>query len=134
MAKVLLDSASHHIFKTDQLAKRLKLTPEQKELVSTFAAKTPQQVNTSVVRFNLITKDHANGMNKITGPIQRGPIQPSDLESITPEKIFDTIPKAVNFDLLIRSDCFWTNFSVEKVTLPSGFLQGLDISLQESTS
>jgi len=44
--------------------------------VSTFAAKTPQQVNTFVVHFNLITKNksclqlHADVINKITDPIQ----------------------------------------------------------------
>ena len=88
MAKVLLDSASHRTFITDQLAKKLKLTCDREELlsVSTFAARTPQQVNTFVVHFNVITKNnsclplHANVINKITGPIQRGPIQPSDLE------------------------------------------------------
>ena len=44
--------------------------------MSTFAVKTPQQVNTYVVHFNLITKNksclqlHADVINKITDPIQ----------------------------------------------------------------
>ena len=44
MAKVLLDSASHRTFITDQLAKKLKLTCDREELlsVSTFAARTPR--------------------------------------------------------------------------------------------
>ena len=63
--------------------------------MSTFAAKTPKDVDTYVVNFNLITKDQsvlqlsANVINKITGPIQREPLQPSDLKfllSISPEK------------------------------------------------
>ena len=134
MVKVLLDSASHRTFMTDQLAKRLKLTSERKELlsVSTFAAKTPQQVNTFVVHFNLITKNksclqlHANVINKITGPIQRGPIQSSDLDflsSISPDRMADTVPRdtePVNVDLLIGSDYFWTIVGTEKLTLPSG--------------
>ncbi|XP_065891574.1 uncharacterized protein [Dysidea avara] len=134
MAKVLLDSASHRTFITDQLAKKLKLTCDREELlsISTFAARTPQQVNTFVVHFNVITKNnsclplHANVINKITGPIQRGPIQPSDLEfllSISPEKMADTVPKdvePVNVDLLIGSDYFWTILGTEKLTLPSG--------------
>ena len=97
-AKVLLDSAIHHTFMTDKLAKRLKLKAQQKELlsVSTFAAKNPQDFNTYVVHFNLVTKDnsllplHANVVHKITGPIQRGPLQSSDLEfllSVSPEKM-----------------------------------------------
>ena len=77
MVKVLLNNASHHTFMTDQLAKKLKLILELKELlfVSTFAAKTPQQVKAFVVHFNVIAKDnylclslYANMINKITGP------------------------------------------------------------------
>ena len=97
MARVLLDSASHRTFMTGKLATQLKLKPQQRELlsVSTFAAKTPKDVDTYVVNFNLITKDQsvlqlsAYVINKITGLIQRGPLQPSDLEillSISPEK------------------------------------------------
>ena len=39
---------------------------------------------------------HANVVHKITGPIQRGSLQLSDLEfllSISLEKIADTVPK-----------------------------------------
>ena len=82
---------------TEKLAKQLKLQPQHKELLSvlTFGAKNPQDVDTYVVKFNLITKDksplqlHANVVHKITGSIQRGPLQSSDLEfllSISPEK------------------------------------------------
>ena len=69
---------------------------------------------------------HANVVHKITGPIQRGPLQSSDLEfllSISPEKTADTIPKnsePTNIDLLIGSDYFWNILGTEKVTLPSG--------------
>jgi len=56
LAKVLLDSASHRTFMTDRLAKQLKLNPQQKEIlsVSTFAARSPQDVSTYVVHFNLL--------------------------------------------------------------------------------
>ena len=81
-ARFLLDSASHGTFMTGKLATRLKLKPQQRELlsVSTFAAKTPKDVDTYVVNFNLITKDQsvlqlsAIVIDKITGPIQRGAI------------------------------------------------------------
>ena len=65
-----------------------------------FGAKNVQDVDTFVVDFNLMTKDdsslqlHANVVHKITSPIQRGPLQSSDLEfllSVSPEKMADTI-------------------------------------------
>ena len=76
-ARFLLDSVSHRTFMTGKLATQLKLKPQQRELlsVSTFAAKTPKDVDTYVVNFNLITKDQsvlqlsAIVINKITGPI-----------------------------------------------------------------
>ena len=47
MARVLLDSASHHTFMTGKLATQLKLKPQQGELlsVSTFPAKTSKDVD-----------------------------------------------------------------------------------------
>jgi len=50
--------------------------------VSTFAAKTPQQANTFVVHLTknkLCLQLHANVINEITSPIQKCPIQSSDL-------------------------------------------------------
>ena len=104
------------------------------EMVSvlTFGAKNPYDVDTYVVNFNVMTKDnsplplHANVVNKIIGPIQRGPLQSADLEflvSISSEKMADTVPETsepVNIDLLIGSDYFWNILGTEKVTLPSG--------------
>ena len=133
MARVLLDSASHRTFMTEKLAKELKLQTKCKEMlsVSTFGAKNPYDVDTYVVNFNVMTKDnlplplHANVVNKITGPIQRGPLQSADLEflvSISSERMADTVPKTsepVNIDLLIGSDYFWNILGTEKVTLPS---------------
>ncbi|XP_065883107.1 uncharacterized protein [Dysidea avara] len=100
MAKVLLDSANHRTFITDQLAKKLKLTCDREELlsVSTFAARTPQQGPNTAIRFRVLL-------------------------SISPEKMADTVPKdvePVNVDLLIGSDYFWTILGTEKLTLPSG--------------
>ena len=118
---------------TGRLATQLKLKPQQRELlsVSTFAAKTPKDVDTYVANFNLITKDQsvlqlsANWINKITGPIQRGPLQPSDLESllISPEIMADPVPSTSepsNVDLLIGFDYFWSILETEKLILPSG--------------
>lgn len=132
-AKVLLDSASHRTFMTDRLAKQLQLNSQRKETlsVSTFAARGPREVNTYVVHFNLVTKDgsclplHANVISQITGPIQRGPLQSSDMDFllvISVDKLADSIPgdsKADSVDLLIGSDYFWTIVGLEKLTLPS---------------
>ena len=55
----------------------------------------------------------ANVVHKITSPIQRGPLQSSNLDillSVSSEKMADTVPKTlepVNIDLLIESDYFW---------------------------
>ena len=63
--------------------------------MSTFGAKNPCDVDTYVVNFNAMSKDnsplplHAYVVNKITGPIQRGPLQSAYLEflvSISSEK------------------------------------------------
>jgi len=86
--KVLLDSASHRSFTTERLAKQLQLTSQYKEVlsVSAFAARKPQEVSMYVVEFNVITKNkacmhfHTNVVEQRTGPIQRGPLQPADLE------------------------------------------------------
>ena len=118
MARVLLDSVSHCTFMTEKLAKELKLQSEHKELlsVSTFGNKNPKDVDTYV----------ANVVRKITGSIQRGPLQSSDLDfllSVSPGKIADTVPRtleSVNIDLLIGSDYFWNILGTEKITLPSG--------------
>jgi len=81
---VLLDSGSHRSFITERLAKQLQLTSQFEESlsVSTFAARKPHDVSIYyVVEFNVITKNksclhfHANVIEQITGPIQRGPLQ-----------------------------------------------------------
>ena len=81
-ANLLLDSASQRIFMTDRLAKQLKLPSQQKEslLISTFGDKRPQNLDTYVVKFTIVTQEtppivlHANVLPQITGPIQRGPL------------------------------------------------------------
>ena len=136
LVKVLLDSASHRSFMTEKLAKQLQLTPQYRESlsVSTFAARKPRDVSTYVVEFNVITKDkccihfHANVIEQITGPIQRGPLQPADMDflrSISNDRLADSIPTVGNsepyaVDLLIDSDYFWSVVGTEKIVLPSG--------------
>ena len=89
-------------------------------------------MSTYVVEFNVITKDkccmhfHANVIEQITGPIQRGPLQPADvdfLRSISTDRLADSTvgnsePYAV--DLLIGLDYFWSVVGMEKIVLPSG--------------
>ena len=83
-----MDSASQRTFVTEQLAKQLQLPLQQKELlsISTFGGKGPEGFNTYVVQFGIITKEgslitlSANVLQQITRPIQRGPLQGSDLE------------------------------------------------------
>ena len=87
-ACILLDSASQRTFMTEKLAKQLNLPSERKETLSilTFGSQGPQSIDTYVVHFIIITKKgssmslHANVLNQITSPIQRGPLQKADLE------------------------------------------------------
>ena len=70
---------------------------------------------------------HANVLNQITSPIQRGPLQKADLEflqSITSEKLADVIPRSeiATIDILVGSDYFWNIVDVEQIVLPSGLL------------
>jgi len=80
----------------------------------------------------LINKDgsylqlHANVINQITGPIQKGPLQSSDMNfllSISADKMADMIPRnsePITVDLLIGSDYLWTIVGVEKLMLLLG--------------
>ena len=94
-ARILLDSASQRTFMTEKLVKQLNLPSQQKETlsISTFGSKGPQSIDMYVVHFTIIIKEnsrvslHANVLNQITSPVQRGPLQQSNLEflqSITP--------------------------------------------------
>ena len=132
-AQVLLDSASQRTFITDQLAKRLKLTPEQRKLlpVSTFGARKATDVNTYVMYFRVKLKDgshmlmFANVLKQITGDIQRGPLQQKDIELlqlISKDKLADLVPhsrETTTVDLLIGSDYFWDVVGGDKIMLPS---------------
>ena len=126
--KVLFDSASHRTFMTNKLAKRLQLSSQCKEAlsVSTFAAKRPQDVDTYVVQFNLMTKDgtslllQANIINQITRPIYQ-PLHSSDLDfllSIPTEKMVDIIPKNMEPSTIDLSNYFWTIVGTDKMILP----------------
>ena len=67
-------------------------------------------------------------MEQITGPIQRGPLQNSDLEFlqvISSETLADNIPRIsslVGIDILVGSNYFWNIVEGEQVVLPSGLL------------
>ena len=115
---------------TDRFAKQLQLNSQRKEIlsISTFAAKGPQEVNTYVVHFNLITKDgsclplYANVINQISGPVQRGSSDMDFLLSISVDRMADSIPQnsePSGIDLLIGFDYFWTMVDTEKMVLPS---------------
>ena len=135
-ARVLLDSASQRTFVTEQLAKQLQLPLQQKELlsISTFGGKRPEGLDTYVVQFSISTKEgslitlSANVLQQITRPIQRGPLQNSDLEFlqvISSETLADNIPKIsslADIDILVGSDYFWDIMGRERVVLPSGLL------------
>ena len=119
-ARVLMDRASHCTFMTEQMAKKLNLQLKRKEtlLVSTFGTKKPQNLETSVVKFSITTKElltvilHANVLQQITSPIRRGPLPKIDtefLQAIAPDKLADTIPvqlSSATIDILLGSDYF----------------------------
>ena len=110
------------------MAKRLNLQPQRTESlsVSTFGTRKPQNLDTYVVNFNIITKDgspnslYANVLQQITSPIPRGPLHQADVEflqAITPEKLADNIPiqsTSVAIDILVGSDYFWNIIDRER--------------------
>ena len=130
-ARVLLDSASQRTFATEQLAKQLQLPLQQKELllISTFDGKVPEGFNTYVVQFGIIIKEgflitlSANVLQQITRPIQRGPLQSSDLEFlqvVSSDTLADNIPKnssLVDTDILVGWDYFWDIIGRKRVVL-----------------
>jgi len=65
-----------------------------------------------------------NVINQITGPIQKGSLQSSDMDfllSISADKMADKIlrnSELITVDLFIGSDYFWTIVGVEKLMLP----------------
>ena len=114
-ARILMDSASHRTFMTEQMAKCLNLPSQRVELLSlsTFGTKRTQHLDTYVVNFNIIVKDgsslslHANVLQQITGPIWRDPLHQADVEffqAIAPERLADDIPvqsNSVAIDILV---------------------------------
>ena len=70
----------------------------------------------------------ANVLQQITRPIQRGPLQSSDLEFlqvISSDTLADNIPKnssLVDIDILVGLDYFWDIIGRERVALPSSLL------------
>jgi len=133
-ARILLDSASRRTFMTNQMAKLLRLPSQRKETLSvcTFGSRGPQNIETYVVHFNIITKDgtqlnlQANVLSHITSPIQRGPLQQLDLEFlqlISLTRLADVVPKSsemASIDILVGSDSFWSIVSSGSIVLPSG--------------
>ena len=119
---------------TSQLAQRLNLSLEHKEILSvfTFGAQKATDIHTHVVCFKVKLKDgtfmtiSANVLSQITGSIQRSPLVQKDLEfleSIPAEKMADCLPDTLEnttIDLLIGSDYFWEIIGNDKVILPSG--------------
>ena len=127
-----MDSASQRTFVTEQLAKQLQLPLQQKELsISTFGGKRPEGLDTYIVQFSISTKEgslitlSANVLQQITRPIQRGPLQNSDLEFlqvISSETLADNITKIsslADIDILVY---FWDIIGRERVVFPSGLL------------
>ena len=87
MSRLLLDSASHCTFMTERLAKKLQLPVERKKSlsVSTFAANHSKELDTYIVKFDVILKDgssvklEANVLKQLTRPIHRRPLQSFDI-------------------------------------------------------
>ena len=88
MSRLLLKSAGHRTFMTEKLAKKLKLPVERKESlsVSTFAANHSKELNTYVVKFDVILKDgssvklEANVLKQLTRAFHWRPLQSFDIQ------------------------------------------------------
>ena len=98
----------------------------------TFGSQGPQNIETNVVHFSIITKDgtqlnlQANGLNQITSLIQKGPLQQLDVEflqSISSTRLADVLLKSLemaSIDILVGSEFFWSIVNSGRMVLPSG--------------
>ena len=87
--------------------------------MSIFAAIHSKELNTYVVKFDIILKDgssvtlEANVLKQLTRVIHRRPLQSFDiqvLKALFPECLADSIPETsetTNIDILIGADYFW---------------------------
>ena len=133
-ARVLLDNASQCSFMTSQLAQKLGLASERKEVlsVSTFGAHKATDIDTCVVCFKIKLKDgsfmmlYANVLKQITGSIQRNPLIQKNLEflqAIPTDRKANRVPSTLEnttIDLSIGLDYFWNIVEGDKVILSSG--------------
>ena len=91
--QLLLDCGSQRTYISEDLVKKLQLRPNNSEILTvfTFGSTKPKEFKTPVVEFGLELKNgemmeiRANVVPKITGMIQRVPINSEQLEPLIKE-------------------------------------------------
>ena len=98
---LLLDYGSQRTYISEDLINKLQLMPSNTEILTvfTFGSTKPKEFETRVVEFGLKLKNgqtmyiQANVVPKITGMIQRAPINSEQFESLVKEyQLADTLP------------------------------------------
>ena len=114
--RLLLDCGSQRTYISEDLVNKLQLMPSNTEILTvfTFGSTKPKEFKTPVVEFGLKLKNgqtmniQANVVPKITGMIQRAPINSEQFESLVKEyQLADTLPNELELstvELLIGND------------------------------
>ena len=127
-----MDCGSQRTYINEDLVKKLQLVSNNTEIlpVFTFGSTKPEEFETPVVEFGLKFKNgqtmniQANVVPKVTGMIQRAPINSKQFEPLLKEhQLPDTLPRELEVstvDLLIRNDYYSELMLPERKKLSPG--------------
>ena len=130
--RLLLDCGSQRTYISEDLVNKLQLVPNNTEILTvfTFGSTKPKEFKTPVVDFSLKLKNgqtmniQANVVPKITGMIQRAPINCKQFEPLLKEhQLADTFPSELEVstvELLIGNDYYSELILPERKKLSPG--------------
>ena len=130
--RLLLDCGSQRTYITEDLVNKLQLVSNNTEILTvfTFGSTKPKEFKTAVVEFGLKLKNgytmniQANVVPKITGMIQRAPINSKQFEPLLKgHQLADTLPSELEVstvELLIGNDYYSELISPERKRLSPG--------------
>jgi len=130
--RLLLDCGSQRTYITEDLVNKLQLVSNNTEILTvfTFGSTKPKEFNTPVVEFGLKLKNghtmniQANVVPKITGMIQRAPINSKQFEPFLKDhQLADTLPSELevsSVELLIGNDYYSELILPERKRLSPG--------------
>ena len=130
-SRLLLDCGSQRTYISRYLSERLKLKDVGRSslVVHTFGTNKPESIETQVVKFGLRLRRgftmplKANVVPKITGKLQRLPVNEKLRDRLRKFDLADTVPTSIEstfIDLLIGNDYYADLVSLQRSTLAEG--------------